>query len=99
MTKRRSRGIVRHRNCGISKLQSARVSLAEDPAFPADGSSRLHFPSARLPHARAKVYKPALVSRFRSSHTLSARSHANFGIKRDTGKYIILVRFLDLKFL
>src|SRR5437660_1708773 len=40
-----------------------------------------------------------LVSRFRSSQALPARSHANFGIKRDTSKYIILVRFLDLKFL
>jgi len=39
------------------------------------------------------------VSRFRSSHALSARSHANFGIKGDTTKYLILVRFLDLKFL
>ena len=41
----------------------------------------------------------ALVSRFRSSQALATPSDANFGIKRDTSKLVILVRFLDLKFL
>jgi hypothetical protein len=40
-----------------------------------------------------------LVSRFRSSQELATPSDANFGIKRDTSKLMILVRFLDLKFL
>ncbi len=40
-----------------------------------------------------------LVSRFRSSQTVAAHSYANFGIKRDTSKYMVLVWFLDLKFL
>jgi len=39
-----------------------------------------------------------LVSRFRSSHHCAAHSFANFGIK-GTLAIMILVRFLDLKFL
>jgi len=39
------------------------------------------------------------VLRFRSSHPFAAHSRANFGIIRSTSKHMILVRFLDLKFL
>jgi glutaminase len=40
-----------------------------------------------------------LVHRFRSSHHFATSSGANFGIKMCTSKSMILVRFLDLKFL
>jgi hypothetical protein len=39
------------------------------------------------------------VSRFRSSPVCAAWLDANFGIKRDTSNYTILVWLLDLKFL
>src|SRR6476659_230495 len=37
------------------------------------------------------------VSRFRSSQVFVARSYANFGIKRDTSKFMILVRFFGFE--
>ena len=43
--------------------------------------------------------KRALVLRFRSSHHLSAGSHANFRNIRSTSNFMILVRFMNLKFL
>src|ERR1700737_704460 len=41
----------------------------------------------------------ALVLRFRRSHHVAAHSLANVGIKRSTRRPMILVRFLNLKFL
>jgi hypothetical protein len=42
---------------------------------------------------------PLLVLRFRSSHHFAATSHANFGNIRSTSNFMILVRFMNLKFL
>jgi hypothetical protein len=39
------------------------------------------------------------VLRFRSSHHFAATSHANFGNIRSTSNFMILVRFMNLKFL
>jgi flagellar L-ring protein FlgH len=40
-----------------------------------------------------------LVLRFGSSHHLAATSHANFGNIRSTSNFMVLVRFMNLKFL
>ena len=71
----------------------------EAEADPEKPSSAIARTASISPDRRFAPSSASLVSRFRSSQTFAAPSDANFGIKGTLRKSMILVRFLDLKFL